>query len=529
MKVLRLIVILTLLMMAGSVNLGSAATPQDRASEIHELLTAWQTVEARSKLEALLEDSPTETHYLFAKARLQYLEGRYGDAVTQLSALIDGMKGEIPNSIQQFQQQVKKTYETLKGFDEYQSPDGRFLIRYTGRDKLLIPYLLTVLQSADEALSKDFRYRPKGRVVVEVYPEISYLAKVSPLSETDIETSGTIALCKYNRLMFTSPRALVRGYGWRDTVAHEFVHYYVTKLSRNTVPIWLHEGIAKFQETRWREGPGHRLDPPEEDMLARNLKLEKLITFDQMHPSMAKLPSQEAAGLAFAEVHTVIDFLHRRSKYEGLRRLMLNLRDKAEMNTALKKVYGFDLKGLWTVWKSDLQRVGLKEYPGLIQQSLEFKRPGEAKKDEDYEINYGSIKQKKVRDFTHLGELLRARNRPKAALKEYRKAELLGGDGNPTIQNGAAESLLQLKRFNEVPKTLTRVRSYYPRFLRTHLNLGSAFIQLKNTKAAIEAFEAVIGINPFHPASYIALDKLYRKVGKTHRAEQALKSLELLK
>ena len=57
-----------------------------------------------------------------------------------------------------------------------------------------------------------------------------------------------------------------------DTPAHEFVHYYVTKVSRNTVPIWLHEGIAKFQENRWRSSPGHPLDPPQEDLLARSLK-----------------------------------------------------------------------------------------------------------------------------------------------------------------------------------------------------------------------------------------------------------------
>ena len=34
-----------------------------------------------------------------------------------------------------------------------------------------------------------------------------------------------------------------------------------------------------------------------------------------MHPSMAKLPSQEAAGLAFAEVHTVVHHLHWRRAY----------------------------------------------------------------------------------------------------------------------------------------------------------------------------------------------------------------------
>ena len=57
------------------------------------------------------------------------------------------------------------------------------------------------------------------------------------LTEEEIKTSGTIALCKYNRLMITSPRDLVYGYGWADTVAHELIHLLINRRSRNTVPI----------------------------------------------------------------------------------------------------------------------------------------------------------------------------------------------------------------------------------------------------------------------------------------------------
>ncbi|SVC79051.1 uncharacterized protein METZ01_LOCUS331905, partial [marine metagenome] len=33
----------------------------------------------------------------------------------------------------------------------------------------------------------------------------------------DIATSGTVALCKYNRIMIISPGSLVRGYNWMDS------------------------------------------------------------------------------------------------------------------------------------------------------------------------------------------------------------------------------------------------------------------------------------------------------------------------
>ncbi|MEE2757105.1 MAG: peptidase MA family metallohydrolase [Myxococcota bacterium] len=500
-----------------------------KADAIHQMIGQWQAVDARQAIQDALAEDPDDINLQFAQSRLLFFEGNYGESLRVLDALTKNFGDEVPGSVMEFRSRVQETHNALKTFSEHSTSNGRFLIRYKGRDKVLLPYLIPVLEEADKALSADFGYTPKGQVVVEIYPEIAYLARVSPLTESDIETSGTIALCKYNRLMFTSPRALVRGYGWQDTVSHEFVHYYLTKMSKNTIPIWLHEGIAKFQETRWRESPGHKLDPPEEDLLARSLESDKLITFEQMHPSMAKLPSQEAAGLAFAEVHTVIDFLYRKKGYEGLRMLIKKLAFGLEMNAALRSVYGFNLMGLWTAWHRDLKTRGLQEYPGLVQMSLEFKRPGETTDEDELEISYGSIKKKQVRDYTHLGELLRARKRFKAALKEYLKAEAIAGNGNPTVQNGTAESLLALERFKDVPKVLEQVRFYYPRYLRTRLNLATAFLNLEQTDAAIVEFESAMAINPFHPGPHIALEKLYLKKGKADLAKRARESLELLK
>ena len=313
------------------------AAPDAAVQKIHELIGDWQTVDARARLAPLLADDPDDPTLKFLEGRLLFFEGRYKEAVVALDAAIAEFGDVAPSGMKAFREEVSATYETLKGLDEFTSPDGRFFIRHHPKDKLLMPYLLEVLERADAVYQEDFRMRPEGRIVVEIYPEITYLAAVSPLSEDDIETSGTIALCKYNRLMFTSPRALVRGYGWRDTVAHEFVHYYLTKASGNSVPIWLHEGIAKFEETRWRAAPGAPLDPPQEDLLARSLKADKLVTFKEMHPSMAKLPSQEAASLAYAEVHTAIQLLYEKSGYDGLMQFIGRLKNARAWTTRCRR------------------------------------------------------------------------------------------------------------------------------------------------------------------------------------------------
>ena len=88
--------------------------------------------------------------------------------------------------------------------------------------------------------------------------------------------------------------------------AHEFIHFVISKKSRNKVPIWLHEGIAKYYESSWRTKP-EALSASSEKLLEEAVRNGGLITFEQMHLN-AKLPSQESEALAFAEVFTMIEF-----------------------------------------------------------------------------------------------------------------------------------------------------------------------------------------------------------------------------
>src|SRR5205085_2857164 len=49
-----------------------------------------------------------------------------------------------------------------------------------------------------------------------------------------------------------SPRAPALGYAWRDTLAHELTHLALSRGTLDRAPLWLQEGVAKREETRWR-------------------------------------------------------------------------------------------------------------------------------------------------------------------------------------------------------------------------------------------------------------------------------------
>src|SRR5260370_14761133 len=133
---------------------------------------------------------------------------------------------------------------------------AHFILCYPkGKDEILAPYALETLESIRQALSQDLGFAPPGKVRVEVVNDARELSKVSTLTYKQIITTGTIAICKFNKLMITSPKAVLHGYDWRDTLAHEFVHLGVSQKNQTRDRTGCLRGCRKTP-SRPGEGPG---------------------------------------------------------------------------------------------------------------------------------------------------------------------------------------------------------------------------------------------------------------------------------
>ena len=56
---------------------------------------------------------------------------------------------------------------------------------------------------------------------------------------------------------------MAHGYPWLDTLAHEMTHLALSQGTRDRAPLWLQEGVAKREETRWRDpSPSTTCPPP---------------------------------------------------------------------------------------------------------------------------------------------------------------------------------------------------------------------------------------------------------------------------
>lgn len=485
-----------------------------RIAKVEQALLQWRVAEAEKALEPLARAAPNHPRILYLRGEILFLDGKYDEALKVLRAVVKKKRSSLQLKAQR--DLVVATAAVVASYKEHRSEGGHFRIFTSkGRDELLAPFAAETLEGIRAAMKQDLGHAPADPIRVEIYPSPEDLARVSPLTLREINRSGTIALCKYNRLMIVSPRALLRGYAWRDALAHEYVHLVVSRLSHNEVPIWLHEGLAKLLDTRWREPPEAEppLSPAQEHLLAQALRTGKLIRWEQMHPSIAKLPSQQAAALAFAQVQTAVHFLVKRINRSGLQRLIESIRRGQSCWEALRQTAGMSRGQFLSAWRKYLAGLGLRSLPDLVQPKLRFG------KQKSKEKRIAAIKEKRARRFLRLADLLRSRQLTRAAIIEYEKARKILGQRDDLVANHLARSYLEISSPAQAISALMPVLEYYPELPGPQVTMGIAHLRNGDPARAVKHLKVALRINPFNPELHCSLAQALKNLSakEAHR------------
>jgi tetratricopeptide (TPR) repeat protein len=479
---------------------------KSRLDAVEAELEAWDVEGARRALaEAVAVAVREEGALQYFRGRVAFEQGRYEEAVTLLSA------AGIADQPGSYLRLSKDTQAIVQ--DHQRAESEHFVLLYpAGKDEVLVPYALEALEDIRAALLNDLGHAPAGKVRVEIVNNARELSKVSTLTTAQIKTTGTIAICKFNKLMVTSPKAVLRGYDWLDTLAHEYVHLVVSQKSRNTVPIWLHEGLAKFLESRWRGAPGLALSPSTLALLGDRVKKDKLIPFAKMHPSIALLPSAEDAATAFAEVFYAIDLIFREQGTSGLRRVLEGLRAGKSDQAAVELAMGRPFPAFEKSWLAHIKRQPFPKELLPLTEGVVLKEEGaqdpKRKEPKGKEVSFGAfveVEEPQARRFAHLGELLRERGRTKAAAQEYAKAHQRVGDKYESVSNKYALALLELDRTEQAEAVLQGSLRVHPGVPATHVHLGRIHLARGQLDKAKRSYLDALAADPFDEEIHFSL------------------------
>ncbi len=471
------------------------------ASKLH----AWRFVEAELIIGLLRVTAPRTREVIQVRARRLYLLGRYAEA----QALLTRHGGSRMSA--DLRARVAAAARVVGPMVTHRTASGSFVIRCPrGTDEILLPYAEAVLERSRVALRDELGLEPDGPVRVEFLPGAEELAMVSPLRLEEVRRTGTTGLSQDHRIMLITPRAVATGYGWADTLAHEYVHYVLEVRARHLIPLWLHEGLARFFQDRWRGPLPTSLEPLQRHRLATGIRDHRLVPLQKMMPSFAKLKDHRQAALAYAQVASMILRLHRVHRSAGLRRLVEGLALGLGIDTALRRVTGRSLAPFVARWKTALRAQRLQPVPAFVPRSVQFKKgPG---------VHHR--RQTPFERFRRLGAILRGRARPVAATVEYRKALALVQGADADTANALARILLRLRHQPEAAAVVARALPYGDHVAALHVVAARAAEALGDHGGAEKHLVRANQIDPFDPEIHCGLARLLTRRGAPTAARE---------
>jgi tetratricopeptide (TPR) repeat protein len=482
-------------------------------------LESWDVEEIWPETKEALAKEPRDPQLLDLASQIAFHRGDYQESLKLMKLAMEA--GGEDDHRRGYALLTEETMNVLAPFRRYETP--HFVIALDEKkDGVLIDYLTDALEKTHQVMAQQYGFRPKEKVRIEFFPDPRAFYLASMLSVRDIEVTGAVGLTKFNKLQLLSPRALVYGYRWLDAISHEYMHYLIVKLTSNKAPIWFHEGLAKYEETRWRNGPSY-LSPLYQTLLARALTQKRLIGFGQMEPSLIKLETPEDVQLAYAQAASAIEFIIDRNGQGKLTEIMNRMAGSTTEGAgeAIREVLGLQFSDFEEKWKEYLGSKELKAVDSVVLHRYKVK---EGKADEE-RMDMEEIKSLVARNRAHLGDRLKERGRISAAVLEYRRAMAETQDSVP-IMSRLSSALVDLGRNEEALEILNRMKEISPDHPTPHTKLGQVYLEMKDFKKAKEAFENSIQINPFNPEVHLGLAQAYEAlVDKT----SAVKEREIAK
>ncbi len=511
----------------------SLAAPRARQKVVEQHLNDWNTTEARKELQALkAEPDGNDDLTTILEARIEFEEGRYEEAIAHLTqAGADDGPGHL----------LKLYKDTARTVGQHLKFDGQHFDVYVpkGKDELLVPYALEALEAQRTALEKDLGFVPDHKVRIEFVSTATELSRVSTLSGAQIRTTGTIAVCKFSKLMVTSPKATPRGYDWLDTLAHEYTHLVISEKSHNTVPIWMHEGLAKYLETRWRGPAGKALSPSTLSLLGMRVQKKQLISFEKMHPSIAMLPRAEDAATAYAEVFFAIDWIRTLGGETALKDMLGAMARGVSEKKAVELVTRKTWPEFEAGWMAHIKRQPFPQelIPQDIDERHELsesksdKADKKAQKKKGREVTWGDfaeVKNTEARKAAHLGELMRERERPKAAAEFFGRAHSLVKDTYESVSSKYALALMESGQDALAEPVLEGSLAMHPGSASSHIYLGRIALKQRNFKKARRAYLEAVATNPFDEEVHLALFRVHQALGEAALADREKRAVAVL-
>jgi cellulose synthase operon protein C len=385
--------------------------------------------------------------------------------------------------------------DTLEKFDTI--TDGPIVMKlHKDESPILREYAMPLAKQALETLSRRYEFRPRGPILIEIFPKHDDFAVRNVGLPGMIGALGT---CFGRVVTMDSPKARPPGtFNWGVTLWHEIAHVITLQMSNNRVPRWLTEGISVFEEKRARPEWGREM----EVTFAQALDQGKILTVKDLNSGFS---DPRMISLAYYEASLLVDYLVTAHGEPALRRLLRAYGQGLENEAALKETYGVSMDALQAGFDQYLDRnfgrlrraLRAPELPGQGATTDQLKALAEANP-ESYPLH------------VMLGQALHRDGDTVGAIRALERAAALvpsatGADSPHALIAEIAEEKGDTARAIQALEAVTKVDH---QDVETARKLAAMVAPLGDPARAAQAYERVVALDPFDGTAQASLGRL---------------------
>jgi cellulose synthase operon protein C len=226
--------------------------------------------------------------------------------------------------------------------------DGDVIVRLSPDEApVMRDYVVAFAKSSLEKLSQQWDFKPKGPILVEMFPKHDDFA-VRTMGLPGM--IGALGVCFGQVVAFDSPKARPPGeFSWQETLWHELTHVVTMQMSNNRIPRWLTEGISVWQEQQGRPDWGRESHVS----FAQAIEQGKILKLKELNEGFQ---DPEKIVLSYYEASLVVDHLVKTYGEAKLHALLRAYGRGLDTEAALKDAYGVTLDQVQTGFDTALER-----------------------------------------------------------------------------------------------------------------------------------------------------------------------------
>lgn len=329
-----LIVILAIVTLTFLVQTYMQKTREKEAFEKHESLVkqanecleAAQWKCAESAIQELLKESPTDYNLHVHMAGILLEQERYDDCLEWISQAeqkdLESITSEERLELHTIQEKAKKLKQEMLELNIESS--RHFRLEFEGSPaRTDIIEALTVLEVAYDSLQNLFDFYPENKMPVVLYESSDYQG---------IGPRPTWVAASFDGKLRIPVNLMQNRELYRPILFHELTHCFIRAMARNSIPLWLNEGIAQVVDASKTGAPRPEGDKP---------------TIPELTTSFVKQEStKRALVLYWYSEQMVHGMLERNGDFTTLRKALAEISKTRDIDKVLETFYGTTTESL---------------------------------------------------------------------------------------------------------------------------------------------------------------------------------------